>query len=331
MSLITCCPACGTMFKVVADQLKISEGWVRCGHCAHVFDATAHMVDAAQASAPIEPPAPVPVQQAHEVEDIVAPPIPPAAPPLPSRPSDPVFEPEPEAVSELPSESPLDQPFVFRRSDLARDDEIPSELPAAEPQAVEAPAEFASSLGPDSQVPEAHDAHDVGFLRQARRRAFWRRPLVRASLALVLLALVALLALQLAVHDRDRLAAAQPQFKPWLEMLCEPLKCTVGPPRQIEAIAIDSSSFTKLRSDTYRLNFTLKNSAGRPVAAPSMELTLTDTQDQPVLRRVLSPADLAAPSPVIAAGGEWSGSVALAVAANGGGRISGYRLLAFYP
>ena len=330
MSLITCCPACGTMFKVVADQLKISEGWVRCGHCAHVFDATAHMVDAAQASASIEPPAavPVPVQQADEVEDIV---VPPAAPPLPSRPSDPVFEPEPEAVSELPSESPLDQPFVFRRSDLARDDEIPSELPAAEPQAVAQPVEFASSLGPDSQVLETHDAHDVGFLRQARRRAFWRRPLVRAGLVLVLLALAALLALQLAVHDRDRLAAAQPQFKPWLEMLCDPLNCAVGPPRQIEAIAIDSSSFTKLRSDTYRLNFTLKNSAGRPVAAPSMELTLTDTQDQPVLRRVLSPADLAAPSPVIAAGGEWSGSVALAVAANGGGRISGYRLLAFYP
>ncbi|WP_299763436.1 zinc-ribbon domain-containing protein, partial [Ramlibacter sp.] len=29
MSLITSCPACGTMFRVVPDQLKISEGWVR--------------------------------------------------------------------------------------------------------------------------------------------------------------------------------------------------------------------------------------------------------------------------------------------------------------
>src|SRR3954467_4650322 len=45
MSLITSCPACGTMFRVVPDQLKISEGWVRCGHCTEVFDATAHMVD----------------------------------------------------------------------------------------------------------------------------------------------------------------------------------------------------------------------------------------------------------------------------------------------
>ncbi|HEY0824119.1 MAG TPA: zinc-ribbon domain-containing protein, partial [Ramlibacter sp.] len=45
MSLITSCPACGTMFRVVPDQLKISEGWVRCGHCSEVFDATAHLTD----------------------------------------------------------------------------------------------------------------------------------------------------------------------------------------------------------------------------------------------------------------------------------------------
>ena len=43
MSLITRCSACGTMFKVVADQLKISQGWVRCGHCSEVFDAAANL------------------------------------------------------------------------------------------------------------------------------------------------------------------------------------------------------------------------------------------------------------------------------------------------
>jgi len=43
MSFTTRCPTCGTMFRVVADQLKISEGWVRCGHCADVFDATLYL------------------------------------------------------------------------------------------------------------------------------------------------------------------------------------------------------------------------------------------------------------------------------------------------
>ena len=32
------------MFKVVADQLKVAQGWVRCGHCAEVFDASAHLL-----------------------------------------------------------------------------------------------------------------------------------------------------------------------------------------------------------------------------------------------------------------------------------------------
>ncbi len=43
MSLITRCPACATMFKVVPDQLRVSDGWVRCGQCDEVFDATLHM------------------------------------------------------------------------------------------------------------------------------------------------------------------------------------------------------------------------------------------------------------------------------------------------
>ena len=43
MSQITCCPFCATKFKVVPDQLRISEGWVRCGQCKEIFDAAAHL------------------------------------------------------------------------------------------------------------------------------------------------------------------------------------------------------------------------------------------------------------------------------------------------
>ncbi|MBU4518049.1 MAG: hypothetical protein KJ677_01455, partial [Gammaproteobacteria bacterium] len=58
MSFTTRCPACGTMFKVVPDQLKISDGWVRCGHCADVFDATLYL-QTWEAPEP-RPPAPEP-------------------------------------------------------------------------------------------------------------------------------------------------------------------------------------------------------------------------------------------------------------------------------
>src|SRR3989344_2563613 len=45
MSLATRCTHCGTIFKVVQDQLKVSEGWVRCGRCHEVFNALPALFD----------------------------------------------------------------------------------------------------------------------------------------------------------------------------------------------------------------------------------------------------------------------------------------------
>jgi len=36
---ITHCPQCETAFKVSPQQLELAKGWVRCGRCAHVFEA----------------------------------------------------------------------------------------------------------------------------------------------------------------------------------------------------------------------------------------------------------------------------------------------------
>jgi hypothetical protein len=170
------------------------------------------------------------------------------------------------------------------------------------------------------------------FVRQARRQARWQHPGVRAVLLLVVLALLALLGAQIALQERDRLAASEPALRPWLARLCAQAACRIGPPRQIDAIAIDSSSFNKLRPDAYRLQVTLKNQGRIEVAMPSLELTLTDSDEQPVLRRVLAPADFGASRPALAPATEWSATVALGVADNSlASRISGYRLLAFYP
>ena len=48
MSLATRCTACGTVFRVVQDQLKVSEGWVRCGQCSAVFNALEGLFDLAR-------------------------------------------------------------------------------------------------------------------------------------------------------------------------------------------------------------------------------------------------------------------------------------------
>jgi len=50
MSLATRCAACGTVFRVVQDQLKVSDGWVRCGRCAEVFNAIEGLVELDTAS-----------------------------------------------------------------------------------------------------------------------------------------------------------------------------------------------------------------------------------------------------------------------------------------
>ncbi len=202
--------------------------------------------------------------------------------------------------------------------------------PAGHDSYLEAVDELSRGAGSPA-IDEEPVLEDVSFVRQARRKAFWRRPLVRLALGLAASVLLVVLVLQMAVQERDRLAAAQPALKPLLQQLCGPLQCTVGPPRQIEAVVIDGSTFSKLRGDAYRLNFTLRNQAATDIAMPAIELTLTDGQDQPVVRRVLTPADLGAASGTLAAGADWSGNFAMSVAGNGAGRIAGYRVLAFYP
>lgn len=170
---------------------------------------------------------------------------------------------------------------------------------------------------------------EVSFVLAARRKAFWRRPLVRTLLAFLLLGLLGTLVAQVAVQERDRIAATEPRLRPWLVMLCEPMGCELAPRRQIADVVIESSSFNKARGDSYLLNLTLKNQAPIPLAMPAMELTLTDAQDQPVLRRILLPHDMGAPAEMPARG-DWSTSVSVVVT-TGGARVAGYRLLAFYP
>lgn len=333
MSMITSCPACGTMFRVVQDQLRISEGWVRCGHCAEVFDASANLSDesilfepplAQQATRPMELPT-----QPQELSSQPA--------PLPLRRAAPEPEPEPEPEpprtrsredsvsssyfgdSQALEPSPLDTPFVFRPSDLVRQGE-----PSVQH------SELESDLPDDDDLHERH-VPNVSFVRQARRRAFWRRPTVRILLAFASLLLAALLVGQVAYHDRDRLAQAEPALRPWLSRMCDALACTIGPPRQIDAIVIESSGFNRLQGDHYRLAFTLRNTAPIQVAAPSMELTITDGQDQAIARRVLSPGEIGAPGGVLPAGGDFSRTLGLAIEPPDNARVAGYRLLAFYP
>ena len=380
MSQITCCPSCGTKFKVVADQLRISEGWVRCGQCKEIFDASAHMQ--AVVAAPLLPDFPLEEGAvAHAAPVVPAPALEPVAPLLavpgpaapaflavPALPPVAVVEPaepmpaEAEAVpeeapglapevaevaegAEAPAEDALEFPALLPVDPWVQEipqeasaevpgepagDAVPATAPPAVPAAATPPAPVQPPPSSEEEDVDGDATPEPGFVRAARRQAFWHSAGVRFVLLLLCLAALAGLAAQMAVHQRNALAAAQPQLRPWLEQACVRLGCAIGPDRRIAAVAIDSSGFVKAgRGDSYQLTLAIKNLSGAAVAMPAVELTLTDAQDQAVLRRVLLPAELEAPVE-LAAHGEWSGQT-MVVLAGPALRLSGYRVLAFYP
>ena len=312
MSLITRCPACGTMFKVVTDQLKVSQGWVRCGQCAEVFDAQLHL------QAQLASTTATPSTSAPSFDVLMA-------TPFGDGHAAGAYEQDVIAALQLPS---LTSPRV------APVDEHANSLVAQPAQDTLEPIKDTNS--DDGQVLDHASASaldGVSFVRDARRKAFWRKPLVRSLLVLFAVSLACLLAVQAVVQQRNAILAFEPRSKPWLQLLCDHLACDVGVPRRIEAIVIDSSSFNKADGiGSYRLSFSLKNSSTSVVAMPSLEVSLTDGQDQAIIRRVLSPSQFGAANGMLAASSDFSTAVALQVQSGSPAlRIAGYRLLAFYP
>ncbi len=160
----------------------------------------------------------------------------------------------------------------------------------------------------------------------------WRAYLVRAVWVFAALLGVMGLAGQIVFHERDRIAAIEPGLKPWLLTFCVPMACALSPLKRIESIVIDSSVFSKIQEDAYRINLILKNTGALELALPAIELTLTNSLDQPVIRRVLHPADFDAKRSTIAPSAELPALFTLSIKADDPvERITGYRLLAFYP
>ena len=334
MSLLTRCPACQTLFRVVPDQLRIAEGWVRCGQCDEIFDASLHLLPGAltEPVAAPDPEPPVPKSQTTDSLD-------PAAQANPVQPYSDAPDTR-DSLDESSSEPPQPLVPVFDDQSLLFDEIAPvpmnsEDLPieAEHSDLLQSPLESGDKDEPkESDFEGAEETDEASFLRYHPSDSLWRRPLVRTTLLLLILLLLLGLSGQIVFHERDRILAAQPKSRPWLLALCEPLNCSLSPLRQIELITIESSSFVKIDSNSYRLSLALKNAGNAPLGMPAIEMTLTDSQDQPVVRRVLLASELDAKSNTLPAGLEWATSLGLALKASGlSNQITGYRLLAFYP
>jgi predicted Zn finger-like uncharacterized protein len=177
------------------------------------------------------------------------------------------------------------------------------------------------AAGPADALPRSALLHDT-----PRKRGFaW------ISMLGALLAGVALAA-QATWFYRDKIAAAYPDAKPYLDTACAELGCRIKPPVDPQAISIESSDLQADQANRAVLILTaiLRNRAAFNQALPMLELSLTDAQDQAVARRVLRPIEYAPDSqgPTIGAGSELQVRVFVDA---GSLKANGYRLYAFYP
>lgn len=272
-ALATRCPACGTVFRVVPDQLRVSEGWVRCGRCTEVFNAPETLVDMDTGARQRLPEA--------ERQTLVATPDSPAnsaSLDLDFNNARPAPEPDVEHAVE-PIAASVAEPAGLR-------DTPPGASPFAHPDAL-------PDLLPDPRA-EPDDRPPPSFMRRAEQAARWRRPRVRLALGAGIVVTSAVLAAQVIYTYRDLTAARWPALQPALAQACLALRCELGAPRLLDGLAVQSSGLSRVdASDLYRLAVTLRNQADIDLALPAIDLSLTDSQGRLVLRRVLPLSALA--------------------------------------
>ena len=235
-------------------------------------------------------------------------------------------------------ESLQDAPTVVAAPPPAPDAAAPA-APAGESTAVPAGANGISpATAQPATEPAAAAAAGTGILLEdipaaQAADAAPRRAVTYAWGAAGLLMLTLLLG-QLVYVFRAELALARPDLRPLLAELCGLLECDIPLPRKADLVGIEASD---LHPDPQRnallvLSATLKNRAAFAQEYPHLEVTLTDTHDQPMIRRVFAPAEYLAEGANVRAGFPANGDVAVNLWLDAGNvGASGYRLYLFYP
>jgi predicted Zn finger-like uncharacterized protein len=270
MNYITSCPACGTQFLLNNEHLKAHRGKVQCGNCEHIFNAKNRLTEVSD--------------DIHSPEEYNA-----------------SLE---DAVGEHEETQVLDEKRIGEAlnivlegvpdlQDLESDNaDISSDFPIMVTQTDDAP--FISNNTPE--ISDSFDLNQIGApisiedltskdkLNNSKTKInYW---LVSMSVLLALLA-----GLQTIYAKRTQIAAERPQYKAMLVQACEVLKCEIPLPRNLDLLSIDDSDMQEDDSHQNIIKFSsiLANNARFTQAYPNIELTLTSTDDEPVLRRIVKP------------------------------------------
>lgn len=319
----TRCPDCQTTFRVTPEQLKARAGRVRCGQCQNVFNALDSLLDE-NGTATL----PVSRNTSRSV-------LPETSAVAEHRPS--LTPASPQTESGYAADPLPDQSETADDTGLAMAI-TPTEVPVEDTSPLSEQA--AQFLGNASGLILPRDTSEIpGYSK-------WAEGVMAGPVALpvdkaarwpfVLTALLLALALagQIVFRFRSEIAITTPSLRPLLELLSETLDAEVPLPRHVELVSIETSDLQTdpARGNLLILNATLRNRANYAQAFPSLELSLTDTQDVAIARRVFPPEEYLSPS--LAADQPFTANSDVAV------RLwieasdisaSGYRLYVFYP
>lgn len=140
---------------------------------------------------------------------------------------------------------------------------------------------------------EPIDAEEVAVDDQTEPFYVKEKQPVSPFLTLLTVIFILVLIGQLVYFLRNTIAQQLPDTKPYLEMLCQPLGCTIDLPKNIQLFSIDDSSIQEdmTHADVIRLTSTITNRAAFNQAFPNLEVTLTDAKDQPKIRRLFKPTE----------------------------------------
>lgn len=309
MALATRCPNCHALFRVAADQLKLRGGLVRCGACRHVFDATGTLsyVDDSTLATPAHPAAPAVgavIAAIRKAESTASEPLSAhGVAPFPSAPAAarPLTD-EPAAAEQTASAVPThlaaavpadlaagEPPPAGGPPGVAQDDNDLSHEPVG--KVAEVPG-HEETTGDDAVAREPQPITEPAapeFLREAGPHGT-RRTTVLFGIGALLLAGV--LAAQLATAFRAEILAKFPQARPALSALCEVFRCTVGWPARGELLAVVGSELQAMPGTAVlELTAIVRNRSNMTLALPAIELTLSDTLNRTVARKVFLPTD----------------------------------------
>ena len=235
---------------------------VRCGRCAHVFDA--------RTTADVEEPdtEPAPDAAGHEPRD------------------EPIFAVEPPPSAEEPQEA--------------------------------------------RGIPEEPGGFEATWNAAPRPQRTPRRRLWLAGTIVLALVLIA----QVATQFRGELALLFPDARPFIDQTCALVGCEVPLPRRADLVGIETSDLQADPSNpsVMVLTATLRNRATYAQAHPSLELTLTNSDDKPLARRVLAPRDYLGQGARLKAGFPGNSELQVKVFLEASAlKATGYRLYLFYP